>query len=323
MLPNHDIGKAIEGLLSGSQKRQAEAHETLVKLADEPANAEALASSLAPLASHPSPQVRGTAWIALATAQGEVALTLLESHSNDREPEARCDLAQAASLIGAPARALLAKLVRDEVFEVRFEAASGLAESGDAAAFPVLVEGLERPAMRFAALSALQILGDPRSSEPVRQFFKKAFLSASERTAAAGVLAKLGDDEAKSWLLQRVTSRKGDDRGLAIELAGELRLLSAFEPLARSLADRSDLFRGAAARALGMLGDERAFELIRAVLFDESEDEETRMDAAEGLMNLKTDEAKLFLEKAKESVRSPQVREVIEEALGILRKEGC
>jgi HEAT repeat protein len=286
-----------------------------MQLAEGAAWRDELVARLTPLAAHESAQVRGTAYLALATAQGEKALELLRAHLDESEADARLDLTEALAGIGAPARETLLKLLRDEIFEVRFAAAGGLVQLGEMAAADVLLEALRQSDLRYLALSALQHLGDPRALEPARKLFKKTFLSGFERAAAAGVLARLGDPEGRRWLVERIARRKGAERGVAIEIAGELKLKEAIEPLRACVADKNDPFRGGCVRVLGMMGDEGQRVLIESVLFDSTEEPEARMDAAEGLMSLGTPEARRALERARAEIEHEELAEVVREAL--------
>lgn len=322
------LEQALDDLASGKRRKQAAAHEAVMQMAEGSIWKDELVGRLPALASHESPQVRGTAYLALATATGVEALPVLEAHLNEREADARLDLSEALAGLGEPARASLLKLVRDEVFEVRFSAAGGLVALGDGAAVDALLEGLGHSDVRYLALSALQRLGDARGLEPARRLFKKRFLSSYERIAAAGVLTRLGDAEGRTWLLDRIARRKGADRGLAIEIAGELKLAEARPALHQAIADRADPFHGSSARVLGMIGDPSEQPVIEKLLFDASEETETRMDAAEGLMNLGTAEAHAALERALKGLEGVEgeaaedLREVVREALAHLDGAG-
>ena len=312
------LDSALDDLASGKRRRQAAGHEAIMQMAEGSVWKDELVARLPELTSHPNPQVRGTAYLALATAQGEEALPILQAHLDEREGDARLDLAQGLAGIGAPALGLLRRLVTDPIFEVRFAAAGGLVALGDPAAAEVLIEALGHSDVRYLALSALQRLADPRALEPARRLLQKRFLSGYERIAAAGVLARLGDADARRWLVERVARRKGADRGLAVEIVGELGVGEALPALLEALGDRKDPFRGACLRVLGMLGDQAHRELIEKALFDTTEEVEVRMDAAEGLMNLGGPEARAALERALGGTDDEELREVVSEAIAQL-----
>lgn len=317
-----ELEKALQDLLGPNRDRREAAHEALVTIASDPARRGALAERIRPLLGSAEPDVRGTSYVILALATGETAVSTLQTHLNEPDAGARSDLAHALSLCDEAGRPLLAGMLRDPVFEVRFEAACSLASASDERGLEVLLQALEIPPARFQALSALQKLSNRRALEPVQKLFRKFFISGFDRTGAAGVLAKLGNEEARDWLVRRVAKRRGDDRGLAIELVGELRLMGATEALVETLRDRGDLFRGAAARALGMLGDDRLRDMLVAILMSEEEDPETRMDAAEGLMHMGTHRARLALQEAAGEVQNAELREVVAEALRQLEAQG-
>ncbi|HCF60817.1 MAG TPA: PBS lyase, partial [Myxococcales bacterium] len=130
--------------------------------------------------------------------------------------------------------------------------------------------------------------------------------------------ARLGDADARRWLVERVARRKGADRGLAVEIVGELGVGEALPALLEALGDRKDPFRGACLRVLGMLGDQAHRELIEKALFDTTEEVEVRMDAAEGLMNLGGPEARAALERALGGTDDEELREVVSEAIAQL-----
>lgn len=312
------LGPALEELTSGQIKRQVRAQGFLLERAEEPPLRAAIAERVEPLLTHPDSQVRGTVYLALAAARGEGAMDLLAPRADDPVSGARCALAQAASTLGAAGRSLLRRLVQDPVFAVRLEAGLGLAELRDDAGIDALVQGLTDSSLRFEVLQALQSLGDARAREPVRRFFKRFFLPGWERIAAAGVLARLGEVEGRDFLVSKIQRGKGDELGLAIEIAGDLKLEAAREGLWRIAGLSKHPFRGAALRALGMLGDASALEPASRSLLDEAEDAAVRMDAAECLMHLDTPRAREVLDEASRAVVDGEVAAVVREALASL-----
>jgi HEAT repeat protein len=300
-------------LVSGNNAATDRARDRLLDLAREDAQRQAVSEATKPLLTHESARVRGMAFVILAEALGEEAIPLLSDHLDEKDAGARYDLVHALGAAGA--REPLVRLVADPVQEVRFLAAVELAAVGNGAGVPALLEGLSWAQTRFQALSALYRLGERSAVEPARKLLHRVFVGPFERTAAAGLLARLGDDEARAFLVRRVASRRGDDRGLAIELVGDLRLLGATDALVATLQDRRDVFRGAAARALGMIGDDRLREFLVRVLLDEKDDPDTRSDAAEGLLHLGTPLARQALEAATREIKDGEVLAVVREAL--------
>ncbi len=318
------VDEAISDLTSRRRSRQEAGHERLLQMSDPDSLwHDALLQRLDELLAHKNAQVRGSAYLALANAAGEGALSTLLEHLDESEGDARLDLVEALSMAGRPAWPTLEKFLGDELFEIRFAAAGGLIESGHARCYDVLREGLGFDDTRYLALSGLYRLGDRRALTPARAIFGKLFVSGFERVAAAGVLAKLGESDGRRFLIDRAERRRGLERGLAIEILGELKVAEAFDALLLSLRDQRDPFRGASARSLGSLGRAEALEPLKAILLDAGEDPDLRMDAAEGLMNLGTAEARDVLQSARatlsasesEGASSEELLAVIDEAL--------
>lgn len=303
--PNDPIAAAIADLTSGRRARQAAGHERILQMiGPDSLWREALLKRLDGMLAHENAQVRGTAYLALATDRRAAALPQLIEHLAEPEGDARLDLVEALSLVGEEARDLLVRFLSDELFEIRFAAAGGLIEVGEPRCFEVLCEGLGFSDTRYLALSGLYRLGDARALEPARAVFGKLFISRFERAAAAGLLAKLGDEEGRRFLVDRLRHRRGLERGLVLEILGELKAADAYETIRAVLLDRRDPFRGAAARALGCLGNPDALGVLAATLGNPDEETELRMDAAEGLMNLGTAEARQALEAARARLES-------------------
>ena len=191
-----------------------------------------------------------------------------------------------ADLARPDCRGALARALEDPIFEVRFEAARGMAALKHPAGLETLVEALDEDLLRFRALGALAELGDARALPAVQRLFHRWLLPAFDRTQAAGVLAKLGDPQGAAWLLKRSERRRwnwSQDRALAVELCGEVKAPGALERLHTILTDPKDDCRGAAARALGRLGDPKALPWLLALLDGPGVREDYRLDAAEGL----------------------------------------
>jgi len=308
------LDAAIEDLLSGNPARQAHADSELHRLAGDASLRHALLEKLTPLVDHDSTQVRLVALQVVASVLGEQALPMLEAHAGDPDSEVRAAVEDAAEELGPAAKSLLSRFLEDPEFVVRFWAASALAETGEAAAFPVLVEGLDESSTRFEALYALRALADPRALEPARHIFAKWGIAPTERAAAAGVLARLGDAEGKAYLVAELDRKRSHARGLAVELCGDLKLTEAAEALERILHDRQDLMRGAAAISLGRMKVARLVPELSALLADANEDPDLRADFAEALAAMGGDEAGKAISAAIASAKEPELREALEEA---------
>lgn len=329
--PNDPIDAALADLASGRRSRQAAGHERIMQMSDPDSLWHAaLLERIDAMLAHKSAQVRGTAYLALANARGEEALQRLSEHLDEKEGDARLDLVEALAQVGEGARHLLVSFLTDELFEIRFAAAGGLLDAGEPRCYGVLCEGLGFSDTRYLALSGLYRLGDARALEPARDIFGRFFVSGFERVAAAGLIAKLGGEEGRRFLIERLKRRRGLERGLALEILGELKVAEAFDAVLAVLGDRRDPFRGAAARSLGCLDNASALGPLAAIVNDAGEEVELRMDAAEGLMNLGTRDARQALLSARARLvgedrggQAPEAHElskVIDEALAMLAR---
>jgi HEAT repeat protein len=251
----------------------------------------------------------GVALLAVADASPEELLRRLGPWLDDASALVRMEaVGQLADASCAELRPVLATSLQDGAFAVRFEAARGLAAIGHSAGLDVLTEGLEHGALRFRAIGALAELRDGRALEPLRRLFSRWLLNGFERTHAAGAMALLGDAEGRRYLLGRLGRRRALDRPLAAELCGEAGVVEAEELLLEMVSDAGDPARGAAARALGRLGSERARAVLERLLVDTSTAEETRLDAAEGLVFLLGAEARPVLATAIDAFASEEAR---------------
>jgi HEAT repeat protein len=205
----------------------------------------------------------------------------------------------------------LAAALNDENLSVRFEAARGMAALHHSSGLEVLTEALDDELLRFRALGALAELGDARALPAIRTVFRKFFLSAFERTQAAGAMAKLGDPEGGKHLLERTKRKWSTDRALAIELLGELKIPGALERLLQIVRDRKDTARGAAARGLGRLGDRTALDALVSLFEERQAPEDVRLDAAEGLVLLKDPQARARVEQGAAGFESEEAREEV------------
>ncbi|ATB37929.1 HEAT repeat domain protein [Cystobacter fuscus] len=277
---------------------RAEAAELLFHLAAEDASrAPELAPVLPRLLADKQVAVRRTG-VGLATAvlPADELPGFLAARASDEESLVRLEAAgRMADLVRADCRGSLARFLEDSSFEVRFEAARGMASLQHPAGLEVLLQALDKDLLRFRALGALAELGDARAVSAVKSLFHRLLLPAFDRTQAAGVLARLGDAEGAAWLLKRSERRRwnwAQDRALAVELCGEVKAPGALERLHSIVVDPRDKCRGAAARGLGRLGDARALPWLLALLDEPGVPEDFRLDAAEGLWLLAVPEGR-------------------------------
>lgn len=257
----------------------------------------------------------GVALGALCLPAEEIESFLIR-HLRDAAPDVRIEATgQLADLARPNARGALAAMLEDEHEIVRFEAARGMAALHHPAGLEVLVAALEDSTYRFRALGALAELGDMRALPAVQKIFRKFFLSAFERTQAAGAMAKLGDPEGGRHLLERTRKRWSTDRALAIELLGELKVEGARARLLEIIRDPKDLSRGAAARGLGRLGDTSVIDALVTLFNDQTAPEDVRLDAAEGLVLLKDPRARETVQNGLGSFTSKEARDEVQAML--------
>lgn len=293
-------------------QERAEAAGLLVQLGLEDASRHAELAALIPqLIEDRDERVRRSG-VALAAAvlPPEEAERVLGQKLSDGSAEVRVECAgQLADLARPGSRGLLAAALEDPDFHVRFEAARGMAALQHPAGLEVLVEGLDRDALRFRALGALAELGDARALPAIQRIHKRWILPGFERTQAAGAMARLGDPEGARWLMERSRKKGGNDRGLAIELLGELNAADARARLLEVLADTKDPCRGAAARGLGRLEDSSVVPQLAAVLAEPGIPGDLRLDAAEGLCLIGGAQARALVERALETEQDKIIRE--------------
>ncbi|MBX5482584.1 MAG: HEAT repeat domain-containing protein [Myxococcaceae bacterium] len=282
--------RALLTLESARRREQRiEAASVLVQLAlEDRSRAEELAAHVPQLMANPDDRIRrlGVA-LAAAVLPPDEAERFLGDRLRDPSFDVRVEATgQLADLARPSARGLLAAMLDDPSFSIRFEAARGMAALHHPSGLEVLIEALDKDHFRFRALGALAELGDARALPAVQRVYRRWFLPGFERTQAAGAMARLGDPAGAAWLLERTRKRRGLDRGLAVELLGELKGVGAKERLLEILRDPDDPARGAAARGLGRMGDADALAPLAALLQDASAEEHDRLDAAEGLLML-------------------------------------
>ena len=240
---------------------------------------------------------------------------LLGKLMSDPSPLVRVQVAGSLADLEDPSyREELRALLADTSPSVRFEAARGLAALGDAMGIDILIASLSEGEVRFRALGALAVLGDSRAIPAIRSLFQRLWLPPYERTQAAGVLLRLGDEERAGYLLERTRSR-GVDRAFAIELCGEVKARGARARLEEILADPADPCRGAAARGLGRLRDVSAAPLLLLVVGNPKEADELRLDAAEGYYQLVGPERRAQIADLLHSLKSDSAKEEARELL--------
>jgi HEAT repeat protein len=193
-------------------------------------------------------------------------------------------------LPGLEARQQVRAMLHSTEEPMRFAAACALSDQRDSAALPELSVALREEHRRQEALSAILSLGDPAAIPALTELFDDESLGEFDRTMTAAALARLGDSRGAAHLIERI-SADGDDRPIAAEWAGRLRIGDATAALEDLAAMEGDPARGAALRALGRLGAPGAEDRLLAIAQSEDEPEDLRMDAAEGLAEVGSDRA--------------------------------
>ena len=294
----------------------------LVELARFSEVAETLRPHLTALTIDVHPQLRAAGVAGLSRLGDTQGLrTSFERGARDDDAHVRREAIRAlASLEDVAVIPVLARALQDTDAQVRFDAAVGLAGLQDRSGVEELLLALEDKVRRFAALGALSLLSEPRARPGAERILaRRLFISDFERTQAAGLLVRLGDGAGRTYLLQRLERRRADDRGLAMELCGQHRIVEATSALRRAFADPAELFRGTAARSLGLLGDVESTAALIALSRDASADLGVRCDAMEGLMFLRTPEALAALH-ALSADGDPELRSAANDALDWLQR---
>lgn len=288
--------RALLALAGQQGVARAEAAVTLCDLAAElpEADARTLAGEVPRLLDDKQHEVRCSALALTAfTMPAEEAEGLLIRKLADTHTRVRVEACgRLADLALQSSRGAFAQALQDEAFTVRFEAARGMAALKHPAGLEVLGQALDDRDLRFRAASALAELGDPQALPALQRTFGKWLLNLFDRTQIAGALARLGDPRGVEHLEKRAAKKWSADRAMAIELLGEVKAKGARERLEKILSDRKDPCWGAAARGLGRLKDPLAYEALKAALGWAQLADDDKLDLAEGLCRLGTPEAR-------------------------------
>ena len=164
-------------------------------------------------------------------------------------------------------------LLNDPDGVVRFKVACALAEWDDDRGLPVLIGALPIRELCFMALEALYLLAAPQAVPELKRFFGRRFLHPIERLQAAAALVRSGEPSALNFIRERLSSRRPDERGMAIELWGRLRQPDARALLEAILADSHDAQRLDAVRGLQQLNDPRGLALLDRVAADTQDEQ--------------------------------------------------
>lgn len=311
------VEELVRALEEGQPKERIAAAAALVeRCRTDPAARERYLMRFVTLLADDSPAIRGEAAVGVIVCdeRGE-HLERVARLLHDPRPGVRLQAAHLLASLGLPElRERLAGALADADVLVRVAVATALADAGDRRGVPALVEAVDHRLARVDALLALGRLGVPEGEAPARRILGRLFSNAFERVAAAAVLAALGREDGRKYLLARADRRRRADRQMAIELLGERGVGGAAELLRDIAARADDPARGPALRAWAALGDDEGRRACAAALLDEREDPDVRMDAAEGLLLAGRDGDRAALERAAEAA-DDDVRAVAREAL--------
>ena len=249
------------------------------------------------LGSAPSPSVRAATCTSLALILPPHALnqrvTALHKRLNDAESFVR---EQAAAAVGDLANmgAVIPPDLRDDLADklsdpngLGFEAAFALAQMQDGRARLRLESALRIADHRRLALEALGRIADPASKDAILHTVNSWFLNWTDRWTGWAVLAHLGHAESGERLIQKLNSRRFEERIFACALIRQWRVSGALLYL-RNLALRAgETAREAAIDTLGQVGEPEDIELLERISCDNNNENNTRHVAAEAARHLR------------------------------------
>jgi HEAT repeat protein len=228
---------------------------------------------------------------------GDPALEWLREAVSSDTASVRAAAARALGELADP-RAVepLIAALDDDSEEVRRHAARALGEVPDSRAVEPLVAALgdDDKEVRENAMEALGAIGDARALKPVVAALKnqnrqrEKVVPSVLRRSAARVLGELGDVRAVEPLMEALNDFDQVVVGNAAVSLARLGVRDAVEPLLHLLSDQDRWWpaRAGAAEALGILGDPRAVDALKAVLDDKADS--VREKATEALERIKT-----------------------------------
>jgi len=182
----------------------------------------------------------------------------------------------------------------------RLAAAALLAAHGNDAGRAVLQKAVQEDSTTYVSLEALRWLDDRECLPWARDILGRHLISPFVQAQAAALLVAVGEDAdaeaGRGHLLARVTNRKrDDDRGLVIELLGEVGVAEALPALQAIAASAEDAFCGASFKALARLDPDWIRERISGLARDSEAEMDLRCDAIEALSILDDEAARAVL----------------------------
>lgn len=213
--------------------------------------------------------VRGEAKSALVKLAGPNAVPYLVQGEERRSPRVRLALAQViASVQGPEAARAMVEFLQDDDPAPLAVAERVLSERPLVEVHPGLLAGLSHPSYLVRQRSA-QLAGERRDAGVLRRL-AEIYIDDVEppevRDAARGALAVMKDRLDAQNLAIEARSAPPEDRARALSLLGVVGGERAFKTCLAALNDPDVYVRGAAAIALGDLGDRRALADLRDLL---------------------------------------------------------
>lgn len=192
------------------------------------------------------PDVRFQAATSLAEIDPERAYEpLVAALPEEEDGEVLGAIALALGAIGNrdAAAHLEGLLARDDMGaareETRFDTAYALAALGGASAREVLARFVAHEELAWDAIEALEKLGDAAAVEPLAPLLEQKRLAVQVKLRAAAAVIRLAPQHAstrraREVLIEGLNARKMHDRGLAVQLLGEVGGQWAVEPLQKA-----------------------------------------------------------------------------------------
>jgi HEAT repeat protein len=194
-------------------------------------------------------------------SERRAVFALLDASSRDAAPQVRALVPSTCARLGGTdgAAALMSLVEAGDASAARWLA--GVAEQVDVARLLPLLAS-KKPGVKFAALTAVKVLGESRgwgavgsANAAIRLLVKDG--ERDVKQLAASLVEKLGAPVEE--LLRLARSRNSEQRESAARALGKTRSPEAFGPLVTLLhEDRDEGVQRAAAEGLGLLGEPRA-----------------------------------------------------------------
>ncbi len=218
-----DLGARQAAVMAAAQIAPEETRDAIVELLTDEA-----------------PELRFSAVWTLSR-RGLAAARDIEPGLRDADPEVRALTTLSLAEIGASELSdAVAQLLDDPSDSVRFSAAKALATLGDTRGTGILRAALQNPAQTFDAAIALGDIEDRDAQRALETLAGRRFASPILRAAAARALVKLGQPEGEQILGAILRSWRIEGRLYAVELIGELGLVSLLDQLGAQLRKASE-----------------------------------------------------------------------------------